>query len=73
LFPLLPLVSTTPAVQVATFSASVVDTGGKVSTGVLILVVHLHLQTSPRIFEKIRTGQMVFSGVWGKMINEKNL
>ncbi len=30
----LPPVSTTPAVQVAKFAASVVDTGGKFATGV---------------------------------------
>jgi hypothetical protein len=34
-------------------NAGVVDTGGKFATGVLIPVVHLHLQISPQIFEKI--------------------
>ncbi len=46
----LPPVSTTLAELVAKLTAGVVDTGGTN----LSLVVHLDLQKSPRIFEKIR-------------------
>ncbi len=38
---------------IGNFAASVVDTGGKFATGVVDPVVHLDLQISPRIFEKI--------------------
>ncbi len=58
-------VSTTQGELVAKFTAGVVDTGGKFASGVvdtrgnlprvsLTPVVHLDLQISPRIFEKIR-------------------
>jgi hypothetical protein len=61
----LPPVSTTQGELVATFVASVVDSGGKFAAGVidtggnlppvsLTPVVHLDLRISPRIFEKIR-------------------
>jgi hypothetical protein len=36
-------------------------------------VVHLELQISQRIFEKFETALMVYSGAWGKLIQEKNL
>jgi hypothetical protein len=36
-------------------------------------VVHLDLQISPRIFEKIRNDPNVISEAWGKVIHEKNL
>jgi hypothetical protein len=48
----LPPVSTTPAVLVGKFAADVVDTGGKVATGIVEPVVHLDFQKSPQIFEK---------------------
>jgi hypothetical protein len=35
-------------------------------------VVHLELQISPQIFEKFGTTLSVFSGAWGKLIQEKN-
>jgi hypothetical protein len=41
-------------------------------TGVTTPVVHLELLISPQIFEKFETALMVYSGAWGKLINEKN-
>jgi hypothetical protein len=38
----------------------------------LILVVHLHLRISPRIF-LFEITLIIFSGAWGKMIHKKNL
>jgi hypothetical protein len=59
----LPLVSTTPAVSVANFAAGVVDTG-VVDTGVVDTVLHLDLQISPRIFDKIRNDpDVIFRGL----------
>jgi hypothetical protein len=55
----LPPVSTTPAVLVGKFAAGVVDTGGKVATGVVEPVVHFDFQISPQIFEKIRNDPIV--------------
>jgi hypothetical protein len=46
----LPPVSTTLAKLVAKFAAGVVDTGGKLATGVV------DVRISPRIFEKFRNG-----------------
>jgi hypothetical protein len=57
----LPPVSTTPAELVAKFAAGVVYNGGKFA---MSLVVHLDLQISPRIFEKIRKGpSVIFRGL----------
>ncbi len=43
------------------------------SDGLTILWLR-ELQISPRIFkQKIATALMVYSGAWGKLINEKNL
>ncbi len=50
----------------------VVDTGGKFATGVTAPVEHLDLRISPRIFEKIETVLMEYSGAGGKLIHEKN-
>jgi hypothetical protein len=58
----LPPVSTTPTVPVAKFSAGVVDTCGAPS------LVNI-LQSS----KKFEMTLMLFSGGWGKMIQEKNL
>jgi hypothetical protein len=35
-------------------------------------VVHLELQISPQIFEKIETALMIYSWDWVKLIHEKN-
>jgi hypothetical protein len=51
-----PLVSTTPVANFATSFASVVDTGGKFASGATTQVVHLELQISLQIFEKIQNG-----------------
>jgi hypothetical protein len=48
-----PLVSTTLAKLVAKFAAGVVDTSGKLPPVSLILAVHLDLQISSQIFDKI--------------------
>jgi hypothetical protein len=61
----LPPVSTTPAVLVAKFATSVVDTGGKFAAGVV------DLQISPRISFEMTL--MIFSGASGKMIYERKL
>ncbi len=57
----MPPVSTTPAVTVAKFATGVVD-------------VHLDLRISLQIFRKIPNDpNVIFSGLGGKMIHEKNL
>ncbi len=73
----LPPVSTTQAELVAKFAAGVVDTGGKFATDVvdtggnlppvsLTLVLHLDLQISLRIFEKIQNDPyVIFRGLVG--------
>jgi hypothetical protein len=58
----LPPESTTPAVTL-----------GKFTTISLILLVHLDLQISSGISKKSKMILTIFSGVWGKMIHEKNL
>ncbi len=73
-----PLVSTTPAVPACVaytggkFATGVVVTGGKFAAGVIIVVVHLDLLISPRIFKKVEW-TLLFSGAWGKMLHERNL
>jgi hypothetical protein len=57
----LPLVSTAPAVPIAKFAAGVVDTSGKLAAGVVDTNMHIDLQISPQIFEKIEMTQMLFS------------
>jgi hypothetical protein len=37
----------------------------------MTLVVHLELQMSLRIFEKIQNSTMVYTGTWGKLIHDK--
>jgi hypothetical protein len=71
----LPPVSTTQAELVAKFAPGAVDTSGKFAAGVvdtgsnlppvsLTPVVHLDLQISPRIFEKIRNDpNIIFRGL----------
>jgi hypothetical protein len=51
---LLPLFATGVIDTGGKFAAGVVDTGGNFPPVLLIPVVHLHLQISLRIFEKIR-------------------
>jgi hypothetical protein len=36
------------------------------------LLANLEPQISPRIFENFETAIMVYSGAWGKLIDEKN-
>jgi hypothetical protein len=54
-------------------TAGVVDTGGKNLPPMSFTpVVHLDLQISPRILEtKFEVTLILFSGAWGKMIDEK--
>jgi hypothetical protein len=66
----LPQVSTTPAVPVAKFAACVTDTDGNFATGV---VDTGRLRTSPHILKKFERTLMLFSGPWGRLINEENL
>jgi hypothetical protein len=69
------------------FTAGVIDTGGRFATGCKfadgvvdtgvpcaagVLVVHLDLQISPRIFgNKFKMALMLFLGAWVKIIYEK--
>ncbi len=73
--------STTPAANFATSFASVVATGGKFATGVNDTSgkfvtgtggKHGALNTSANLKKKFETALMVYSGVWGKWIHEKN-
>jgi hypothetical protein len=48
------------------FAAGVVDTGGNFPLVLLIPMVHLHLQISLRIFEKIRNEPNVIFGGLGE-------
>jgi hypothetical protein len=68
----LPPVSLTPVANlppVSTTLAKLVANSPPVS---LIPVVHLFLQISPRIFEKIRNGPNGILWGGGKLIDEKN-
>jgi hypothetical protein len=47
-------------------------TGGKFTVS-LIPVMYLDLQISPRILKKFEMVLLLFSGAWGKLIQEKNL
>ncbi len=49
---------------VGKFAAGVVYTGGKYATGVMM--VHLDLQISPQIFEKIRNDPNAILWGWGE-------
>jgi hypothetical protein len=51
------------------FATGIVDTGGKIATGVvdMIPVVHLHLRISPPIVEKIQNGPNVIFGGLGEV------
>ncbi len=44
---------------------SINDTGSNLPLILPVHLVHLDLLESPRIFEKIKTTQMLFSGAWG--------
>jgi hypothetical protein len=68
------------------FAAGIVDTGGKFATDInstsgtsgkkpvlVIPVVHLNLQISLRIFEKIRIDHNYFQGLGGRKTEAKNL
>jgi hypothetical protein len=52
------------------FATGVVDTGGKLTPVPLMLVVHLDLRISQRIFEKILNDPNVIFRALGKMIHE---
>jgi hypothetical protein len=68
----LPPVSTTLVKLVAKFATDVVDTGGNLPPVSFIPVVHLDLRISPRIFQKIETVLMGYSGAGGKLTDKKN-
>ncbi len=51
----------------------VVDTGGKLDTGVIDTDATLTCEYLRKFLKKFETTLMLFSGAWGKTTHEKNL
>jgi hypothetical protein len=68
-------VSLTPVTNLPPLSLKPVATLPQVSTTpvLLIMVVHLELQNLQDFSKVIEMPLILFSGIWGKMIHEKNL